>query len=184
MEEGLRSSPLSKLSPRSIAAKASAQSADRKLTLLKSPDPADIQTAQTAVDSAQANLTAAQAKLVTLRAGATAVDLASARASVDSAKVSQATADAKLTSMRSKLNTEKAKNLIDAYVKLRAAQEMLAAAQARNAPEAELATAVDTVTQAWRAVRTLKRISTGWVWASPPTTCARPRARPPPLSRR
>ena len=83
--------------PEQVAsAQAALTIAQTKQAQLQNPSPADVQAAQSAVDTAQANVTAAQAHLDQTMSGALPADLAAAQTAVDQATAGVTSAQARL----------------------------------------------------------------------------------------
>lgn len=81
-------------------AQAALDTAETKLTQLKSPSPSDVQAAQTAVDQANSTLTSAQAKLDATKAPYTQADFTAQQAAVDTAATNLKAAQVKLTQVK------------------------------------------------------------------------------------
>ncbi len=120
------------------SAQAALDAAQTKLAQLRNPSPSDLQAAQSAVDTAAANLASAQAKLDQVKAGATEADLAAAKTAADQARDTVASAEAKLNAVKNpftEADWAAALGAVDtARANLRAAQSKLQQVKAGTLP--------------------------------------------------
>ena len=116
------------------AAASNVASARERVAQLRNPTQLDLAAAEAAVESAKASLLSAQAKLDELKEGPKADVVAAARAAVATAEATVRSTQATLAGMKQLFNTEKLRNLIDAYAGLVIARNKLAEEKTRGAP--------------------------------------------------